>query len=186
MKDVIVVGGGLSGLQAAVFTAKAGEETVVIDEGESLVLNTSNIQNLIGHDSVSGKELLESGRKKLETFDGKIVEQKAVKVERIDGGLRVKTEKDDYQTGYLIVASAGSLDYLDNIQLDYEDGVEGPYMMDKHVKTDDSNKAAERIYVAGLANSWEYQTATALGDGARAAVNLLSEKYDEPYTDHDT
>jgi thioredoxin reductase len=59
-------------------------------------------------------------------------------------------------------------------------------MMDQHIVTDDSNKAAESVYAAGLVNSWEYQTSTAIGDGAKAAVNLLSDKKGEPYTDHDT
>jgi len=59
-------------------------------------------------------------------------------------------------------------------------------MMDRHIETDDSNKAAEGVYVAGLANSWEHQTSVAIGDGAKAAVNLLSEVYDKPYDDHDT
>jgi thioredoxin reductase len=52
--------------------------------------------------------------------------------------------------------------------------------------TDNSNRAGEKVYAAGLANTWEYQTSTALGDGAKAAVNLLSEIRGEPYTDHDT
>ncbi|EGQ42968.1 MAG: hypothetical protein J07AB43_09570 [Candidatus Nanosalina sp. J07AB43] len=85
----------------------------------------------------------------------------------------------------MVIASAGKYDYIE-LDLDYEDGVEGMYMMDEHIKTDDSNKAAERVYAAGLANSWEYQTSTAIGDGAKAAVNLLSEVYGEPYSDHST
>ena len=36
-----------------------------------------------------------------------------------------------------------------------------------------------------MTNSWEHQTSVAIGDGAKAAVNLLSEKYGEPYDDHD-
>lgn len=58
-------------------------------------------------------------------------------------------------------------------------------MMEQHIVTDDSNKASENVYAAGLANSWEYQSSVALGDGAKAAVNLLSDKYGEPYEDHD-
>lgn len=185
MKDVIVIGGGLAGLQAAIMTAKAGEETLVLDSGQSLILNSSNIQNLLGHDSVAGRELISSGKEKVETFDGEIKEKEVQKLERTDKGLKVATEEDDYKAEYVVIASAGDLSFLE-LDLEFEEGVDDPYMMDEHIKTDESNKAVEKVYVAGLANSWEHQSSVAIGDGAKAAVNLLSEKYGEPYDDHDT
>lgn len=185
MKDVIVIGGGLAGLQAAVMTAKAGEETLVIDSGQSLVLNTSNIQNLVGHDSVAGGELLTSGKQKVEDFDGEINDEEVQNLKRTDSGLKVSTEENEYESQYVVIASAGDLSYIE-LGVEFEEGVDDPYMMDRHVKTDASNKAAEKVYAAGLANSWEHQTSVAIGDGAKAAVNLLSEKYGRPYDDHDT
>lgn len=185
MKDVIVIGGGIAGLQAAVFTAKAGEDTLIIDSGESLVLNTSNIQNLVGHDSVAGQELLTSGKQKLGVFGGQISEEKVKNLERTSEGFKISTEESEYEAEYVVVASAGDISYID-MDVDFEEGVEGPYMMDKHLSTDDSNRAGEKIYAAGLANTWEYQVSVAIGDGAKAAVNLLSDKYGEPFEDHDT
>lgn len=187
MRKITIIGGGLAGLQAAIMTSKAGEDTLVLDTDESLVHNTSNIQNLIGHDSIAGQELLKNGKNKLKDFNGEIKEQKVTNITREDQHLKIETEEENtIETEYIIVASAGVHDYLDNLDLEYEDGVEGPYMMEQHIKTDQNNKAEERIYAAGLANSWEYQTSTAIGDGAKAAVNLLTEIRGEPYTDHDT
>lgn len=185
MKDVIVIGGGLAGLQTAVMTAKAGEETLVLDSGQSLVLNTSNIQNLIGHDSVSGRELLNSGKQKLEEFGGKFKEEEVEKLERSDSGLKVSTAESDYIAEYVVVASAGDLSFID-LDIELKEGKNDLYMMDKHVMTDSSNKATENVYAAGLANSWEHQTSVAIGDGAKTAVNLLTDKKGELYTDHDT
>ena len=185
MEDVIVIGGGLAGLQAAVMTAKAGEETIVLDTGESLVLSTSNIQNLVGHDSVAGQELLTSGKQKVEEFGGEIVEEEVDELVRTDSGLKISTDESEYESKYVIIASAGDLEFID-LDIEFEDGASGPYMMDRHVVTDETNKAVENVYAAGLANSWEYQTSVAIGDGAKAAVNLLTDKYGEPYEDHDT
>jgi len=187
MKTVIVIGGGLAGLQAGVFTAKAGEETLVLDTGESLVLNTSNIQNLIGHDSIAGNELLKKGKEKLDNFNGELKEEKVEQLEEKDGAFKVITEEDEYESKYVVAASAGDLSYLEDL-VEFEDGVEGPYMMDRHVKTDQHNQSTEndRIFAAGLANTWEYQTSVAIGDGAQAAVNLLTELQGEPFEDHDT
>ncbi len=185
MRDVIIIGGGLAGLQAAVFTAKAGEETLLLDTEESLVLNTANIQNLIGFDSVSGQELLRSGKEKLREFNGEIKNEEVTALARTDSGLKVTTDTGDYEAEYIVLASAGIHDYAEDL-VEFEEGVEGPYMMERHVKTDQANKAANRIYAAGLANTWEYQSSVAIGEGAKAAVNLLTDKYGEPYTDHDT
>ncbi len=186
MKDVIVIGGGISGLQAGVFTSKAGEETLVLDSDESLVYNTANIQNLVGHESISGQELLRSGRDKLEEFDGEYREETVEKLEKNDGRFKVSTEEDEYEAEYVIVASAGMTDYLEPLDIEFEEGVEGPYWMDEHVVTNNGNRIMEGLYAAGLINTWEYQTSVAMGDGAKAAVNLLSDKYGEPYQDHDT
>lgn len=187
MRTVTVIGGGLAGLQAGVMTSKAGEDTLVLDTDESLVHNTSNIQNLVGHDSVSGQELLRSGRNKLDEFGAEFKEEKVERLEKTDEGFLIVTEEEEYESKYVILASAGIHDYI-QLDLEYEDGVEGPYMMEKHVKTDNSNqvKGFEKLFAAGLTSSWEYQTSTALGDGAKAAVNLLTTIYGEPYTDHDT
>lgn len=185
MYKVTIIGGGVAGLQAGVFTAKASEETLVLDSGESLVLNTSNIKNLITEDSIAGQEVLKRGKDKLDDFGGEFKEEKVEKLERTDEGFKITTSDGEYETEYVIIASAGNHEYIE-FDLEYEDGVEGPYMMEEHIKTDDSNKADEGVYAAGLANTWEYQTSTAIGDGAKTAVNLLSEIRGEPFTDHDT
>lgn len=186
MKTVIVIGGGVAGFQAGSFTAKAGEETLVLDSGQSLVLNTANIQNLIGHDSISGSELLKKGKDKLEEFNGEFKEEEVQKVERTGEGLKVTTSEEEYNTKYIIVASAGMHDYLEELDLDFVEGRDDPYLMDEHIDTDEDNKAAERVYAAGLARYWIHQTSFAIGDGTKAATNLLSDKYGEPYQDHDT
>lgn len=59
-----------------------------------------------------------------------------------------------------------------------------------------SNKFAgrlEREYIVGWylfrSDNWEInqrKSKLIIGDGSKAAVNLLSDKYGEPYTDHDT
>lgn len=183
--DVVVIGGGVAGLQAAVYTAKAGEETAVLDAGDPWVTNTDDIQNLVGFDSVPGSRLVESGRKKVESFGGELVDVTVERVERTASGLSVTTTDDIYGTDYVIVASAGTLDYLEPLDLEFTDGVDGQYYMERHVRTDSTNRAGDGVYAAGLARTWEFQTAVAVGDGAKAATNLLTEKYGEPYMDHD-
>ena len=185
MWDVIVIGGGVAGLQTAVFTAKAGEATLVIGGGDSLVTSTEKIQNLLTEERIAGEEILDRGRRRVQSFDGEIRETTADRVERSDDGFCVSTADDEVDAETIVIASADNYDYLDPLDLDFEPGREGEFMLEQHITTDEGNRAADGVYVAGLANTWEYQTAVAIGDGAKAAVNLLSDKRGEAYVDHD-
>ena len=190
MRDALVIGGGVAGLQAAVFTAKAGLDTLVLSSGESLVCSTDKIQNLVTHERLAGEDLIESGRARVREFDGEIADETVTTLTRegSPGPLTATTESDTTHTGEaVVVATAGGLDFLDPIddELEFTDGREGQFTMDKHIETDEANRATANVYAAGLANTWEYQTAVAIGDGAKAGVNLVSDRRDEAHVDHD-
>lgn len=190
MHDVLVIGGGVAGLQAAVFTAKAGLETVVLDDGNPLVSNTDKIQNLLTEERIAGDEIIESGRERVMEFGGNIEKATVTRLDREDtpGPFTVTTESDDsYRSETVIIATANEFDMLTPLddEIEYVDGPKGEFTMEKHIQTDNANQASDNIYVAGLANTWEYQTAVAIGDGAKAAINLVSDRNEEAYIDHD-
>lgn len=190
MRDTLVIGGGVAGLQAAVFTAKAGLDTLVLSGGEPLVCSTDKIQNLVTHERLAGEDLVETGRERVRAFDGEIREETVTSLTREDspGPLTATTESDTAHTGEaVVVATASGLDFLDPLEeeLEFTDGRKGQFTMERHVETDEANRATENLYVAGLANTWEYQTAVAIGDGAKAGVNLVSDRRDEAHVDHD-
>ncbi len=190
MRDALVVGGGVAGLQAAVFTAKAGLDTLVLSGGEPLVCSTDKIQNLVTHERLAGEDLVETGRERVRAFDGEIRDETVTALTRegSPGPLTATTESDTTHTAEaVVVATASGLDFLDPLEeeLAFTDGREGQFTMERHVETDEANRATENVYVAGLANTWEYQTAVAIGDGAKAGVNLVSDRRDEAHVDHD-
>jgi thioredoxin reductase len=190
MYETLVVGGGVAGLQAAVFTAKAGLETLVLTSGDPLVCRTDKIQNLVTHERVAGDQIVETGRERVRALGGEIEEATVTDLTRegTPGPFTATTESGETHTGSrVLVATAGNLDFLEPLseEIVYTDGREGEFTMDRHVRTDNANRATENLYVAGLANTWEYQTAVAIGDGAKAAVNLVSDSRDEAYVDHD-
>jgi len=47
-RDVVVVGGGVAGLSTAVFTARQGLDTLVIDDGGSLLRRNAHLENFPG------------------------------------------------------------------------------------------------------------------------------------------
>ncbi len=190
MHDVLVVGGGVAGLQAAVFTAKADLDTLVLDDDQPLVRSTDIIQNLVTHETIAGDEIIETGHERVQDLGGAVETATVTALERdgTPGPLTAITEDGAAHDGRrVVVATAGEFDYLDPLddELTYESGREGEFTMERHLQTDDANRATDGVYAAGLANTWEYQTSVAIGDGAKAAVNLVSDLRDEAHVDHD-
>lgn len=190
MRDVLVIGGGVAGLQAAVFTAKADLDTLVLSGGEPLVCSTDKIQNLVTRDLIAGDDIIDTGRERVRAFDGDIQASTVTRLTREDtpGPFTVTTENTETYSGEtVVVATADEFGFLEPLsdEIEYTSGRDGEFTMEKHIQTDDANRATDNVYVAGLANTWEYQTSVAIGDGAKAAVNLISDRRGEAYIDHD-
>lgn len=190
MHETLVIGGGVAGLQAAVLTAKADLDTLVLSGGQPLVRNTDKIQNLVTHKRIAGDDIIETGRERVRAFDGDIEETTVTTLAREDtpGPFTATSEDGETYAGEtVVVATAGSLDFLEPLddEIEYTSGREGEFTMEQHIRTDNANRATESVYAAGLANTWEYQTSVAIGDGAKAAVNLVSDRRGEAYIDHD-
>ncbi|MBS3817559.1 MAG: NAD(P)/FAD-dependent oxidoreductase [Candidatus Thermoplasmatota archaeon] len=103
--DVIIIGGGPAGLSAAVYTARADLKTLILDEADKLVEKAESIDNYFGFpDGISGKELLERGRKQAERFGADIVLEKAL-LTKIDGeNYVVRTANEEFTTSSLVIA----------------------------------------------------------------------------------
>src|SRR6478609_4890060 len=90
--EVIVIGAGPAGASAALFLAKAGKETLVIDSNTSMT-KRAWIENHYGVKDISGPDLLKIGREQAAKFGAKFIEEK-VSVVDTNGGksVTIKTE----------------------------------------------------------------------------------------------
>jgi thioredoxin reductase (NADPH) len=61
--DAIIIGGGIAGLSAAIYLARAQRETLVIDAGKSMAQWEPHVQNYLGFPrGISGDDLLSRGK----------------------------------------------------------------------------------------------------------------------------
>src|SRR5947199_7484651 len=75
-REVIVVGGGLAGLSAAIYLGRALRDVLVIDAGESLAIWEPKVQNYLGFPrAVDGRELLRRGRRQAERYGAKFARE---------------------------------------------------------------------------------------------------------------
>src|SRR5690606_6413561 len=106
--DVAIIGGGPAGLSAAIYTARAGLRTVVIDKAAyagALGL-TDEIENYPGVPGpISGVELLGIFRRQAEGFGAQILQETVLTVDPTQEPMEVGTTQRVLQARRLIVAT---------------------------------------------------------------------------------
>jgi thioredoxin reductase (NADPH) len=179
-----VIGGGPAGLSAALFLAKAGRKTVVIDTGRTLI-KRANLRNYLGFPGgLPGNELLARGREQVRSFMGEIVDVKEFEVEKTERGFLVKMPDREIGARAMILATAYGVDIAEKLGAKLRRGPQAQAV--RVVEVDrEGRTSVEGLWVAGVAAGTPVQTIVAAGDGGRVAVNLLSSIRGSPYVDHD-
>ncbi|MCU0861230.1 MAG: NAD(P)/FAD-dependent oxidoreductase [Methanomassiliicoccales archaeon] len=103
--DVIIIGCGPAGLQAAIHAARKKVKVAVLGHLEASGLNRADVENYFGIDQMSGKELLFKGAEQARRFGAEIFEQDVMKAERKDDAFEVITDHDlEFRSRALILA----------------------------------------------------------------------------------
>jgi thioredoxin reductase (NADPH) len=73
--DAVIIGGGIAGLSAAIYVARAKRRALVIDNGKSLAKWAVDVENYLGFPKgIAGEELLSLGRKQAKHFGAEFAE----------------------------------------------------------------------------------------------------------------
>jgi thioredoxin-disulfide reductase len=80
MFDVCIIGKGPSGISAALYTLRAGLTTLIIGKDFGALGKAANIDNYYGVNSVSGKELAETGAKQARKLGAEIIDDEVVSI----------------------------------------------------------------------------------------------------------
>lgn len=184
--DVAIVGGGISGLSAALFTGHAGLKTVVFDSGESQIKKVNNLNNNLGTPGISGDELLEKYRNQLNQY----AELKNAKVESLqkEGDHFVfQANGETYEAERVIVATNLHTELLE--ALGFEIGVNENIKSGKIKKVIGVNwegvTSTPNLYIAGLLAGLPSQVMIAAGQGAAVGVRVAQDATGEKYMWHD-
>lgn len=86
-REVLIVGGGLAGLSAAIYLGRALRNTLLIDSGKSMARWEPDVQNYLGFpDGIDGEELLHRGRRQAERYQVDLVSDEITEASRDTGG----------------------------------------------------------------------------------------------------
>lgn len=183
MYDIVIVGAGPAGSSAALFAAKAGKKVLVVDNDQS-VTKRAWIENHYGVPETSGPALLETGKKQAAKFGAEFVQGKVSGVVRKEDGIQVTTEAASYDAKHVILATGFLLDLAEASGLESEPGKEP--RVKAVFKTDGEGRTSvPGVWAAGTCAGVSVHTIITAGDGAKVAINVISELNGERYVDHD-
>jgi thioredoxin reductase (NADPH) len=183
MYDIVIIGAGPAGASAALFTAKAGKKTLLVDHGKSMT-KKAWLENHYGVSEITGPDLVETGKKQAIKFGTELVEDQVLNITKEADGFTVETENTSYQAKHVLLATGIATDLAEKIGLELKDGTEP--RIKTVLKVDQDGKTNQAgIWAAGTIAGVSVHTIVTAGHGAHVAINIISELNGSRYVDHD-
>ena len=180
MAQVAVVGGGAAGLSTALFTAKNGLDTVLFDT-DGTWLHKAHLFNYLGIESEDGTAFVEDAREQVDSFGVDRHQGEAVTDLAVSGdGFAVTAGDEEYDADYVVLATGAKRDLAEELGCSFTD--ENVVDVDVSMET-----SVDDAYATGaMVRAEEWQAVISAGDGAAAALNILSKENDGHFHDFDT
>ena len=178
--DVAIVGGGPAGLSTALFTAKNGLDTIVFD-GDETWLHKAHLFTYLGIESTDGSAFIETARAQVDKFDvdrrpGELV----TGVENGTAGFTVMSDENEYVADYVVLATGAQRKLAESLGCVFTD--EDIVDVDVTMETSVVNAYA----TGAMVRAEEWEAIISAGDGAAAALNILTKEKGEHFHDFDT
>lgn len=103
--DCIIIGAGPGGLQAAIYLGRCNYDVLLLDRGGGRTHHARHIENFLGHEKISGKELLERGIAQARRFNVQFDHKTVLEVRKEQDAFIVSCKDASYRSRFVIAAS---------------------------------------------------------------------------------
>lgn len=183
MYDIAIIGAGPAGASAALFAAKSGKKTLLVDNDKSMT-KRAWVENHYGVMEITGPDLIEMGKKQASKFGAVIIQNTVQNINKTDNGFTIETENETFEVNQVILATGLAIDLAEKAGIKTKDGTE-PRIKSVIDVDADGKTNIEGIWAAGTVAGVSVHTIITAGDGAKVAVNVISQLNGERYVDHD-
>jgi thioredoxin reductase (NADPH) len=177
MPDVIVIGDGPGGLSAALFLAKNQLEVVVFGQDKT-AMHYALVRNYLGIPEILGSELQRVARDQVRALGAKLRDERVEQVAASNGGWLVTLEGGGQVTArYLVLSEGKGARLARQLGLAFDEAT--------GIATDrNARSILEGVYIVGRsARPGRSQAIISAGDGAAAAIDILSQIKGESFVD---
>lgn len=186
MFDVIIIGGGVSGISCALVLGSAKSKSFVADKKIGIINHQKNssLQEAIINNAYGiplgklGSELLiESIQHLAETYSHieQIFTEKVLKIENDFTGFTITTNKNVYESKTIVIGIGAANTFAIEGLLQYvEPHKKIPAKKQRIQLKNTDHKVAEGIYAIGTLAGLRSQVAIAAGSGAAVATDILT------------
>jgi thioredoxin reductase len=183
MYDIAIIGAGPAGASAALFSAKAGKKTLVFENNKGMT-NRAWFENYYGISEIGGPDLVDIGKQQAVKFGAEIIEDTVQNITSSENGLTITTEQGTYDAKHIIFATGVLTDLAEHVGLHTKAGTEP--RIKTIIDVDASGKTnIPGIWAAGTVAGVSVHAVITAGDGAKTAINIISEINGSRYVDHD-
>lgn len=185
--DVLIFGGGVAGVSCALILGSAqkkefvaGKKIGIIAHQKASMLQDALFNNAYGiAPGTLGSDLLETSLENLaSTYPqvDQVLNEKVISIEKHEDLFLVTTNKDNYQTKMIVVATNSSNAFNIEGLMEYVIPHQKSIASKNRIQLANiDHKVAANIYVAGTLAGWRSQLSIAAGSGAAVATDILVE-----------
>jgi thioredoxin reductase len=186
MLDVLIIGGGVSGMSSALVLGSAHKKPFVQDKKIGIITHqkTSSLQEAIFYNAYGvpsgklGSELLAESVQHLQESYPHVTQIEGEKVLKVVGqfpNFTVTTNKNSYQAKIIVVAIGYSNTFNIEGLMHYVEPHKKALAEKQRIQLkNEDHKVTEGIYVVGTLAGWRSQLAIAAGSGAAVATDILT------------